>query len=188
MGQRTSKRSKHRLLNKMWRSSLALFRAVLKILEEFIKHVAIHILLEICLIVTPLVFVNLLTGWGIASTVAWAIAIVATIAFWILIAAVLTIIGSILNRSSESPKLARSRKEIPLARRIAQILSDKSSPEWIEYQDWLHDILLARRQLINNGSPRWKVTLITHWRLIAFCTVVTVNKTKRATSKILKIR
>ncbi|MBD1805885.1 hypothetical protein H6F98_10535 [Microcoleus sp. FACHB-SPT15] len=69
--------------------------------------------------------------------------------------------------------------EVKLADWIAQTLCAKASQEWEEYQDWLHDILLVRRQLLDSGSSRWKVTLLTYWRLIALCVTVTLIKLRR---------
>jgi ABC-type transport system involved in cytochrome bd biosynthesis fused ATPase/permease subunit len=71
------------------------------------------------------------------------------------------------------------RGEVKLADWIAQTLSTKAPQEWEDYQDWLHDILLARRQLLDHGYPVWKVTGMTYWRLIGLCITVALIKLRR---------
>lgn len=71
------------------------------------------------------------------------------------------------------------RGEVKFADWIAQTLSARAPQEWEEYQDWLHDILLARRQLLDSGCPVWKVTAIAHWRLMGLCITVGSIKLKR---------
>ena len=62
---------------------------------------------------------------------------------------------------------------------IARTLSHQASQEWEEYQDWLHDILLDYRQLLNRNIPRWQVTLVTYWRLTRLCITVSAIKLKK---------
>ena len=80
------------------------------------------------------------------------------------------------------------RGEIRLARSISRTIAESKSTEWHEYQDWLHDILLARRQLLDAKHPQWKVSAITYWRLSVFCIVVGMSKLKQVTASIRKSR
>lgn len=86
----------------------------------------------------------------------------------------------------KSKKLKRGR--VKLAFWITQIFVDRESPEWAEYQDWLHDILLARRQLLDAKCPKWKVTIITYWRLSAFLIIVSLSKIKSLAVSVMKLR
>ncbi|MBE9129280.1 MULTISPECIES: hypothetical protein [unclassified Coleofasciculus] len=69
--------------------------------------------------------------------------------------------------------------EVRFANWIARILSNKTPQVWEDYQDWLHDILLNYRQLLESGAPRWQVTIVTYWRLTRFCITVGTLKLKR---------
>ena len=71
------------------------------------------------------------------------------------------------------------RGEENLANWIAQNLAQKAPREWDEYQDWLHDILLDRFQMLDQGYPVWKVRMITYWRLVGFCLIVSLTKLRR---------
>ena len=177
-----------KLLRKIRRSSMSFLKGVLKILREFTKLATTHLLMEICIAIPPLVFVHLFTSWGMSQGVAWLMAIPATIILFISIFAFLAIVGSMINKLYELPKSDEQKSNVKFAYWIATILADLSAPEWNEYQDWLHDVLLARRQLLDSKSPKWKVTLITHWRLSTFCLVVIVDRIKQVASGILKLR
>ncbi len=185
MGRRTHRKSKNKLFNRMWRSSLSLFKAILGILKGFSQRAVVEILFEICIFVQPLVYVYLFTSWGIPLSVAWIVAIIATIASSIIL---LTIVGSVINKLHESSESTKLKAEVWLARWIAEVLANRSASEWTEYQDWLHDILLKRRQLIDARHPRWRVSLITYWRLSVFCLVVAASKIKQVTFSLLKLR
>jgi hypothetical protein len=71
------------------------------------------------------------------------------------------------------------KSEVSFANWIARTLSHQASQEWEEYQDWLHDILLDYRQLLNRNIPRWQVTLVTYWRLTRLCITVSAIKLKK---------
>ena len=188
MGRRTYRKSKNKLFNQLWRSSLSLFKVILGLLKEFIQRALVEILFEICILVQPLVYVYLLTSWGIPLSIALIMAIIATIASLIMITALLTIVGSVINKLDKSPESTKLKAEVRLARRIAEVLANRSASEWTEYQDWLHDILLKRRQLLDARHPRWRVSLITYWRLSVFCTVVAASKIKQVTFILLRLR
>ncbi|MEW6498929.1 MAG: hypothetical protein AB1589_41530, partial [Cyanobacteriota bacterium] len=74
---------------------------------------------------------------------------------------------------------SRVQGDVKFADWIARFLATKAPQEWEEYQDWLHDILLARRQLLDRDAPHWKATLVTYWRLAGLCVTVTSIKLKR---------
>ena len=95
----------------------------------------------------------------------------------------------IITRHSRKNRQHNSLKgEVKFADAIAGTLSHNSPQEWEEYQHWLHDILLARRQLLASGTPRWKVTLITYWRLTALCITVSAIKLRRLVRTVRKLR
>jgi len=105
-----------------------------------------------------------------------------------LVLAVFSLVASFLAYRQHriiTSRTARSRSSIPatsevkLANWIAQTLSTKAPQEWEDYQDWLHDILLTRSQLLSNGYPVWKVTVITYWRLMGLCITVSLIKLRR---------
>ncbi len=75
-----------------------------------------------------------------------------------LVLAVFSLVASFLAYRQQriiTSRTARSRSSIPatsevkLANWIAQTLSTKAPQEWEDYQDWLHDILLTRSQLLS---------------------------------------
>lgn len=71
--------------------------------------------------------------------------------------------------------------ELRLADRLAHWLRTRAPHEWQDYQDWLHDILLARRQLLQAGRAPWQVSLLTTWRLTTFCVTVGIITLRRWT-------
>ena len=91
------------------------------------------------------------------------------------------------NREKKPTKNKREG-EIKLASRISRTFANQTSTEWNEYQDWLHDILLSRQQLLDAKCPLWKVKLITYRRLSMFCIVVTIAKVKQAALRIGRSR
>ena len=80
------------------------------------------------------------------------------------------------------------RAKVLLATWLAKTFLDRKSPEWSEYQDWLHDIFLARRQLLDAKCPKWKVTIITYWRLSTFLAIVTLAKIKNIAVSVMRLR
>lgn len=79
-------------------------------------------------------------------------------------------------RSHASPMI---KGDVKLADWIAQTLTTKAPQEWDEYQDWLHDILLDRRQRLDQGDSHWRVTALTYWRLTGLCITVSLIKLRR---------
>ena len=158
-----------------------------KLVQKSIQQITSHLLLEIFIYGMPIISVYFLTSWGVPVVLAWILAILITIALLIAIATVLSILGSMFNELSGFTSSKRSYSKVRLASSIAKILTNSSSSEWHEYQDWLHDILLARRQLIDAKCPRWKVAVITHWRLSILCIVVGANKIGRLASRFLRL-
>ncbi|AKG22339.1 hypothetical protein [Calothrix sp. 336/3] len=79
-------------------------------------------------------------------------------------------------------------REIKLADWIARTLTKKASQDWEEYQDWLHDILLARRESLAHGHPNWQVTIITYWRLTGLCLTIVLMKVRRWAIAARKLR
>ncbi|MEQ8755392.1 MAG: hypothetical protein RID09_17995 [Coleofasciculus sp. G1-WW12-02] len=85
----------------------------------------------------------------------------------------------ITRRSVKTDASPTMKGDVKLADLIAQTLAEKAPQEWEEYQDWLHDILLDRRQRLDEGDPHWRVTLLTYWRLTRLCITVTLIKLRR---------
>ena len=183
MRRRASRRRKNRLFKKIFRSGLYLLKAIARASGRFLKFGVSQLLLETLMGISILGFGFLLTSWGIPQNLALYIAIGTVLALLILAA----FIYYNLYKSRKSSK-TKLKGEAKLAYWIAQTFSHKASQEWVEYQDWLHDILLARRQLIDNKCPRWKVSLITYWRLSVLYVVVGLIKIKQVTARIMKLR
>lgn len=176
---RETSSSSNRLFRKMLRSSLLLAKAISKIISQALKFIVRQIFWETLFWVATLGLVYLLVNWGISQHIALYLAIA-------IILMMLVFAAYIVHKSS--PKKKETKGEVKLAHWIAQTFAHKSSTEWTEYQDWLHDILLSRRQLLDAKYPRWKVKLITYWRLSNFCLVVGINKIKQAAVSIKKSR
>ncbi|NET91463.1 MAG: hypothetical protein F6K45_25845 [Kamptonema sp. SIO1D9] len=119
-----------------------------------------------------------LISFGIATDVAlWL-----SLALLVLILLVSYLVYQQHRRITSQPKkysYFRVRGEVKLADWIARIVSTKAPREWTEYQDWLHDLLLNRRQLLEKGESRLRVTALTYWRLMGFCITVSAIKLKR---------
>ena len=62
------------------------------------------------------------------------------------------------------------------------------APEWREYQDWLHDILLAHDQLLASKCIRWKAIMITYWHLSVLLVVVSLTRIKGVVVSVMKLR
>ncbi|MEQ8538681.1 MAG: hypothetical protein RIB93_14695 [Coleofasciculus sp. D1-CHI-01] len=85
----------------------------------------------------------------------------------------------ITRRSVKTDASPMIKGDVQLADWIAQTLAKKAPQEWEEYQDWLHDILLDRRQCLDQGDPYWRVTALTYWRLTGLCITVSLIKLRR---------
>ncbi len=127
-------------------------------------------------------FAYLLVSWGISSSLSFYIAAGTVLT----ISIVLIAIALAFNSSSKHQQLKRVK--IKLATWISKTLIPKTSLEWTEYQDWLHVFLLARRQLLDRKCPKWKVAIITYWRLSAFLIIVSLSKIKSLAVSVMKLR
>ena len=61
-------------------------------------------------------------------------------------------------------------QDIKIARKIGAFFS-RFSQEWLEYQDWLGDIITSR-SLLNQRYPTWQTVIIFRWRLFYFVAYV----------------
>ncbi len=176
-------KKKNRLLRKILRSGSSLLKAISKTCQLIFRCLLEQIFWEILFWLLTLGFAYLLAVWGIPHNIALYIAIAT--ALGLLIFAVY-----ISYKSYRKNKPARNRRksELKLARWISRTLNARNSTQWHEYQDWLHDIMLSRRQLLDAKYPRWKVKLITYWRLSVFCVVVSVGKIKQVATSIRRSR
>lgn len=162
------------------RSSLRMVKAIIKIITELCLWGVKELLLEIALFGIGLGLTVIFHSLGASDSLALGLSIITVI---------LIAIASGGFFSHRKSKLARRRTgttaptklkgEEKLASRIAQTLAQKAPQEWEEYQDWLHDILLARIQLLDRGFPVWKVKIITYGRLTGFCLTVSLIKLRR---------
>lgn len=132
---------------------------------------------------------------GISANLSWFLATCVFLALIILPTIVIFFVALIISDFSSQPKTVKKNKtrnkfkgEAKLAFWIAQFFSNKTSTEWTEYQDWLHDIFLARRQLLDAKCPRWKVTIVTYWRLSAFFVIVSLSKIKSLAVSVMRLR
>ena len=176
------KRSKKNKLNSLFYLGLSLFKRIAKPAIKFGKFAVSQLLIEILLGSIILGFAYVLVLWGISSTLSFYIAASTVLAIFILLTATIFIFSSSFGHRRGK------RVRIKLARWIIKTFIDRTSPEWTEYQDWLHDIFLARRQLIDSKCPRWKVALITYWRLSAFLVVVGLAKLKSIAASVMQLR
>lgn len=162
------------------RSSLGIIKASSKIIPELIFRGVRELVSEIALFGVGFGLTIIFHSWGASNSLALGLSIVIVI---------LSCILSIRFFSHRKSKLdikrtlkttrTKVKGEEKFANSIAQILAQKAPKEWEEYQDWLHDILLDRLQLLDRGLPVWKVRLITYWRLIGFCFIVGLIKLRR---------
>jgi hypothetical protein len=88
------------------------------------------------------------------------------------------------NNKKQKLTRPKTKGEIKLAQWITQTIVNQNSTEWEEYQDWLHDILLSRQQLLDARYPRWQVSLITYKRLGEFWIIVGITKVKQVATSI----
>ena len=72
-----------------------------------------------------------------------------------------------------------------VAGKIAELLS-RFSAEWLEYQDWLGDIVFSG-VVLQQRHPAWLAVVIFRWRLLYFVayvgTVIVVNQFKKLTGR-----
>ena len=70
-----------------------------------------------------------------------------------------------------------------VAGKIGELLS-RFSPQWLEYQDWLRDIV-SSGVVLQQRHPAWLAVIIFRWRLLYFVayvgTVIVVNQFKKLT-------
>ena len=156
------------------RSSLRIVKASIKIITELFRRGVKELLLEIILFGVGFGLTIFFSYLGVSNRLALGLSLVIVILICIL---------AIRFFYSRKSKLARSRSKVrgeeKLADWIAQTLAQKAPQEWEEYQDWLHDILLARLQLLDRGFPVWKVRIITYGRLTGFCVTISLIKLRR---------
>ena len=182
MRQGDSRRNKNSLF-KLFRQILSLFKAIARIGKKLLRLAVKQLLLEISVGIITLGLAYGFTSWGMSQNLALFIAVVLALGLFI----VATLVIDNWYKSKFSMR-SKAKGELKLAVRIAQMLSNKASSEWTEYQDWLHDILLARDQLLVSKCPRWKVVMITYWRLNVLLVVVSLIKIKGIVVSVMKLR
>ncbi|MBK4729826.1 hypothetical protein JJD41_08105 [Oxynema sp. CENA135] len=134
---------------------------------------------ELAIYLTILAITALLVAWGLSVKIALGIGItlsglVAIVSVWAYRQHRLATGRSRGDRGAPS-----LQGDVKFADWIAQTLARKAPREWEEYQDWLHDILFARRQMLDEGDRPWQVTALTYGRLIALCVTVARLKLRR---------
>ncbi|MDJ0531901.1 MAG: hypothetical protein QNJ70_05280 [Xenococcaceae cyanobacterium MO_207.B15] len=178
------KKSRKRILTSIKQKFLAFVR---KVLIRLTYGFGFEVVLPIGLYVIFAGFARIFIWLGFSTSVAIALSLILLLLILLVSAIAYTKHRNITNKVRRNSYL-RVRGEVKLADNIAQILATKSPREWEEYQDWLHDILLIRRQLLERHCPRWKVIILTYWRLFAFCVIISLIKLKRFASGARKIR
>ncbi|MDJ0688988.1 MAG: hypothetical protein QNJ41_10795 [Xenococcaceae cyanobacterium MO_188.B32] len=162
------------------RSSLRIVKISIKIITEFFIRGVKELVLEIALFGVGLGLTVIFNSLGLSNSLALGLSIVIVISICILSIRFFSPHKSRLaRRKTLKTNQVRVRQEEKIANWIAQTLAQKSPKEWEEYQDWLHDILLDRFQMIDRGFPVWKVKMITYWRLTGFCVTVSLIKLRR---------
>ncbi|MGK7936983.1 MAG: hypothetical protein AB4206_14495 [Xenococcaceae cyanobacterium] len=163
------------------RSSLRIVKASLKILAQLFWRGVTELLWEIVLFGVGLGLAFIFHSLGASNSLAFGLSIVTLILIGILVAiGFFCLFQSKLSRRRTLTNVrTKVRGEEKLANWMAQTLAQKAPQEWEEYQDWLHDILLDRFQLLDRGFPVWKVRIITYWRLTGFCLIVGLTKLRR---------
>jgi len=173
-----------RLLQKIYRSSLLLLNIVFKAIAIALMWLAEYMLTEIIFwFVTLGVFARLLITVGISPSIAYSFSIIFSLSLCAIAAYI-----SYASYTKKKPARNKRQGEAGLAYKIGQNLDDGKSQQWHEYQDWLHDIMLSRRQLLDEQCPRWKVKLITYRRLGVFCAVVGMSKVRQVAVRIGRSR
>lgn len=174
--------SKNRLLRKILQSSLSLLKAIFQGSANLIRFATQQLLFELSLATLVIGLSYLFTTWEISLNIALILAIAITLGLFLFAVCIFYKLAG-----NKRPTANKYRGEIGLARLISQTVAERNT-QWHEYQDWLHDIMLSRRQLLDNKHPRWKVSLITYWRLSIFCVVVAINKVKQVAFSISRSR
>ena len=77
-------------------------------------------------------------------------------------------------------------QDLKLAAKIAELFS-RFSAEWLEYQDWLRD-LVSSYSLLQKSHPAWLAVAIFRWRLLYFVAYVGAIAIANQLLEILKIR
>ena len=165
-------------IKKLFDSSLSLLKACIAQIAKFSKLTVGYLFVEICFWLITLGIGYLFISLGFSYNMANYAALALMVGVLILI--------FIFDSWRKSKKAKKGT--VRLATWIAKNISDRESSEWSEYQDWLHDILLARQQLLAAKCPKWKVFLITYWRLSGFLVVVGLTKIKNAAVAVMKLR
>lgn len=160
----------------------------LRLLLIGIPKVLLYLICEGGVYALIIIIGALLVNFGVPQSFALGISIALMIATIVISYTTYRQHRNITCRSRKNRQHNPLKGEVKFADAIAGILSQNSPREWEEYQDWLHDILLARRQSLASGSPEWKVTLITYWRLIALCITVSAIKLRRLVMTVRKLR
>ncbi len=175
-----SRKSTNSLLKSIFSQLRLVLIGIPKILLYLICEGAIYALI--------LVIGVLLVKFGLPQAFALGLSITLIIASLIISYTTIRQHRIITRRSRKNRPHNSVKGEVRFADAIAGILSQNSPREWEEYQDWLHDILLARCQLLDRKIPGWKVTLITYWRLTALCITVSAIKLRRFARIVRKLR
>ena len=160
----------------------------LRLLLIGIPKVLLYLICEGGVYALIIIIGALLVSFGVPQSLALGISIALIITTIVISYTTYRQHRNITRHSRKNRQHKPLKGEVKFADAIAGILSQKSPREWEEYQDWLHDILLARRQSLASGSPQWKVTCITYWRLTTLCITVSAIKLRRFAIMIRKLR
>lgn len=169
-------------MSRLYDLSLSWLKAIAKIIVRFLKFALGQLLFEALFGSLILGCAYILVSWGIYSEFTF------YIAFAIALTVCILLIGIASSLTSSFKHKKSKRAKVFLAAWLAKTCVDRTSPQWTEYQDWLHDIFLARRQLLDAKCPKWKVTIITYWRLSAFLAIVTLAKIKNIAVSVMRLR
>ena len=167
------------------RETVHMVQAIVNKLVKFVKLATTQLFVEIFLGLTFLGVAYLLTLWGMSQNIVGYLALVLTpfiaLAAWLILSALAVFFYNLWCRvqgaNNSKPK-----------NWLIKLLVDRQSPQWSEYQDWLHDIFLARRQMLERKCPTWQVAIITYWRLGVFLTVVSFSRIKSFATSMMRWR
>ncbi|HHP7229935.1 MAG TPA: hypothetical protein ACFCUY_03630 [Xenococcaceae cyanobacterium] len=147
---------------------------------RLVKNASIYLTLELGIYLIFIGLISVFIWLGFTTTLAIVFSLILLLVS-LLISTITQIKQRIFQEKARKKSYFQVRGEVKLADNIAQILATKSPKEWEEYQDWLYDILLTRRQLLERNCPKWKVSVLTYWRLLTFCLTISLLKLKRLT-------